>query len=636
MTKMDASISSLKSTIMTVPDMQTMHQVEWQAVLLRLTQTMHQTQSMDQMLDLVAHETRQVLQVSRVALYRLLPDDACLVMVESRLDNEIPLPQPPLRDPSLNLETLKERYQQGHPRAVPSLMLEERPVTQQRFLSEHHISSVLVIPIVQSDLLWGFLVVHHHCPRRWLSEEVGLLQQIGIQIGVALKQMTLYQQVQRLNHELERQVRKRTAQLQLAFECEATLKRITDRVRDSLDEHQILQTAVEELAMGLGVQSCNAALFDLTQQTSRICYEYTSMVQPSQGRVSQMANFPELYRQILAGITFQFCSLVAHPARGQVSMLVCPISDERGVLGDLWLINHSYYRFSDQDIRLVQQVANQCAIAIRQARLYQASQNQVQALERLNRLKDDFLSSISHELRTPMTTMKMALQMLGVSLSQEVGLFSELSKPPSEQSRSARYFQILHRECDREIKLISDLLDLQEPTTYQALPPLVTIQAQDWFTVLVEPFQERFQAHHQCFQLEVPTHLPSFVCRADILNRIMTELLNNACKHSPAHETITLGISQMGDRLFIRVSNSGIEIPQDELPCIFDKFYRVPSADPWKQGGVGLGLALVQKLVHQMDGKIYVDSQPQLTSFTVELPFHPSEQRPTLSQSELR
>ncbi|MDA0269068.1 MAG: GAF domain-containing protein [Cyanobacteria bacterium] len=263
--------------------------------------------------------------------------------------------------------------------------------------------------------------------------------------------------LQELNADLERQVEQRTKQLKQALEFEATLKRITDRVRDSLDETQILQTAVQEVSQALGAKGANTALYNLDQGTSTIYYEYNESLPSYQGRVAQMEAFPEVYHQLLDGQYFQFCSKQPNPVRGHVSMLACPILDDRGVLGDLWLINGSEHGFQEPEIRLVQQVANQCAIAIRQARLYQAAQSQVKELERLNQLKDDFLSTVSHELRTPVTSMRVALQLLGVTLNQEFDLNSELQKPLAEQSRIARYYKVLREECEREISLINDL-----------------------------------------------------------------------------------------------------------------------------------------------------------------------------------
>ncbi len=188
----------------------------------------------------------------------------------------------------------------------------------------------------------------------------------------------LYHQVQQLNSDLERQVTERAEELQTALEVEASLKRITDRVRDSLDVNQIMLTAVQELTEALGAKGSNTALYNLEQRTSTIYYEYNSSnsaIPAYQGRVSQMDAFPEVYNQLLRGQYFQFCSMIPNPDRGYVAMLACPIVDDRGVLGDLWLINGCDYGFNDIEIRLAQQVANQCAIAIRQARLYEAAQS---------------------------------------------------------------------------------------------------------------------------------------------------------------------------------------------------------------------------------------------------------------------
>ncbi|MEP1080062.1 caspase family protein [Leptolyngbya sp. PL-A3] len=163
----------------------------------------------------------------------------------------------------------------------------------------------------------------------------------------------------------------RTAQLQLALDFEATLKRITDSVCDSLDEGQILQHAVQELAVALHVNCCNAALYDLEQGTSTIYYEYARVNYTSWGKVLQMTDYPELYNQLLQGLAFEFCPIFPNSLQGRVAVLACPIHYSQRVLGDLWLVKEHFYSFSRDDIRLVKQVANQCAIGLRQAKLYE-------------------------------------------------------------------------------------------------------------------------------------------------------------------------------------------------------------------------------------------------------------------------
>ena len=415
-------------------------------------------------------------------------------------------------------------------------------------------------------------------------------------------------------------------ELDTALHLESTLKRITDRVRDSLDEQQILQTAVDELVKALNIKAANTALYDLEQGTSTVYYECSAGLAPMRGRVSQMEAYSEVYQLLLAGQYLQFCSTFPNPERGLVSMFAAPILDDRDVLGDLWLINDADSCLTELDIRLVQQVTNQCAIAIRQARLYQESQSQVRELERVNTLKDDFLSTVSHELRTPVTSMRVALQLLGVTLNQEHDLDNELEKPQVEQGRIARYYRILKEECEREISLINDLLDLQRLDVGNHPMLLQPIDLANWLPSLVNGFKPRAKSREQTLSVTVPNNLPELVSDLASIERVLAELINNACKYTPPGHSIHIAVTGGASSISFSVINTGVEIEEAERQRIFDKFCRVPSADPWKQGGTGLGLALAQKLVGHLEGSIEVESGHNQTAFTVEIPLELSAQ----------
>jgi signal transduction histidine kinase len=262
----------------------------------------------------------------------------------------------------------------------------------------------------------------------------------------------------------------------------------------------------------------------------------------------------------------------------------------------------------------VQQVANQCAIAVRQARLYQSSQRQVRELERLNHLKDDFLSTVSHELRTPMANIKVATQMLEVIL-EPMGVLDATS------SAAGRYFLILQNECQREINLINDLLDLThlQSETEPLLPTAIDLP--NWLVHITEPFQVRAQKQQQELTLDIPTCLPTLVTDSVYLERILNELLNNACKYTPTGEVIRVTAHATEETIAICISNKGVEIPEAERDRIFDKFYRIPNHDPWKYSGTGLGLALVKRRTEQLQGTIEVTSKSSWTMFTLQLPW---------------
>ncbi|MGP1386241.1 MAG: CHASE2 domain-containing protein [Thainema sp.] len=230
---------------------------------------------------------------------------------------------------------------------------------------------------------------------------------------------------------------------------------------------------------------------------------------------------------------------------------------------------------------------------------------QIEEQRQLNVMKDDFLSTVSHELRSPMANIKMSIQLL------------EIAQTPEQRER---YLEILRAECDRETDLINDLLDLQrlEAGAKDLLPEPIPIPV--WLPHIAESFQGRILERQQHLEIDCPEDLPSVTTDRLCLERILGELIHNACKYTPPTERITVRAVAVSQHLMIQVQNSGAEIPAAELPRIFDKFYRVASGDRWQQGGTGLGLALIKKLTELLGGEICVTSRDNLTTFTVQLP----------------
>jgi PAS domain S-box-containing protein len=237
---------------------------------------------------------------------------------------------------------------------------------------------------------------------------------------------------------------------------------------------------------------------------------------------------------------------------------------------------------------------------------------------KLNQMKDEFLSTVSHELRTPLTNMKMAIQMLSIVL--KIGDVSQINTRQQAESKAARYFQILNNECEREINLINNFLDLQKLDIDTKPLVLETVFVREWLVKVVELFKARNSKLNLHIYVDIDPDLPQLVSDPFSLERILIELLTNACKFSPEGEEVIVSARLKLQVVELRVTNTGVEIPASELPHIFDKFYRIPSNDPWKQGGTGLGLALVQKLTKYLGGTIEVESMSNRTWFSVQLP----------------
>lgn len=473
----------------------------------------------------------------------------------------------------------------------------------------------LMVPLSWNSVLWGSMGVVRSFEFPIQDSEVELAQGIADQLAIAIHQSELYQQVQQLNTTLERKVAERTTLLQRAYDYEALLKRITDQVRDSLDEAQILQTAVQELALALNAICCDTGIYDLEQSSSTIRCDSATSIPSVVGTVISMSHFPEAYAALLQRQTLCFCilggtGLSIRPEGYETAVLACPIQDDQGVWGDLWLHKPPREEFTDLEIRLVQQVANQCAIALRQSRLYQAVQIQVAELARLNAVKDDFLSMVSHELRAPMANIKMAAQMLEITL-QPLKIADD---------RLQRYLNILKDECFRETSLINDLLDLSRLELGRVELDLAKIDLSLWLTQILASFQERTANQQQELTIDLPLELPILTTDPSYLERIMTELLHNACKYTPAGEKIIVSGQVMDNYLQLCVTNTGVEITGLDRDRVFEKFYRIPHRDLWNHGGTGLGLALIKKMVECLGASIQLDSSPGYVTFTLRYP----------------
>lgn len=310
---------------------------------------------------------------------------------------------------------------------------------------------------------------------------------------------------------------------------------------------------------------------------------------------------------------------------------VAPIKDNKGVITGVVVV------FRDITQRRLVEERN---LAMERARYLEL---QTAELQRLSQLKDDFLNTVSHELRTPLSNIKMAVKLLETVLDQRDILGS---KTGSNSPLMNRYLKILEDQCNQELTLVNNLLDMRAIDANAYPLELTPIQLQDWIPHIVESFEVRTLTQQQSLQVSLPPELPPMVSDLASLSRILSELLNNACKYTPAGEQIVVTVQVIsadkedkGDKkdkedkvtellspspplppspprgIQIDVSNSGVEIPTEELSRIFDPFYRIPKNDPRKQGGTGLGLALVKKLVNRLQGAINVMSTPDWTTF---------------------
>ena len=588
-------------------------QIERQRLITTIAQRIRASLDLNTILNCTVEEVRQFLQTDRVLIYRFESDWSGKITVESVTTPWTAVLGSSFQDPCFTANHI-DRYRQGRIQVVADIYAAGLNQCHIDLLASLQVRANLVVPIVSNQDLWGLLIAQH-CrePRQWATPTIELLKQLATQVGIAVSQAELHHQVQNLNTHLELQVKERTAQLQQALDFEAVLRRITEKVRDSLDESQILQAATQELAQVLQIHCCKVELYNPLQTIATIAYEYVTETPAadSNAPVSRsIADYPDLYTPLLAGQTIQY---VEAPGReGTATQLACPICDDQGILGNLWVMRSRGEYFDDFALQLVEQVADQCAIAIRQARLYEAAQTQVEALEKFISLKDEFLASVSHELCTPMSSIHLAIQTLEKLLAEAGGLST---KNPTV----TRTLAILKEECQREMRVINNLLTLSYVEGEERLAP-VLIDFKDWLPQITEPFRSLATHRQQDFQLTIAANLPLLELDLAYLERIMNELLNNACKYTPANGAIAVSAVRLPTELQISVTNTSAPLSDQELAQLFEKFYRVPDSHVWEYGGAGLGLAVVKKLAERLQAKIEVKNARQEITFALSFP----------------
>ena len=220
--------------------------------------------------------------------------------------------------------------------------------------------------------------------------------------------------------------------------------------------------------------------------------------------------------------------------------------------------------------------------------------------------KDGFMKIVSERLCTPLTNIKTAIQLL--------------RSPRIKEGQKARYWDVLLSECDQQASLINSLMELtsiEESTPELDFSPVALF---DLVPGVVSTYQAVAQEKGIMLAYTVPSALPKVNFPAVSLKTILVKLIENGIQCTPDGGKIWFIASANGQYVQIEVRDTGIGIPPDSIPKIFDRFYRVPRAK-MQISGVGLGLTIVQTLLLQAGGAISVRSQMGLgTTFTLMLP----------------
>ena len=222
-----------------------------------------------------------------------------------------------------------------------------------------------------------------------------------------------------------------------------------------------------------------------------------------------------------------------------------------------------------------------------------------------------FVSNVSHELRTPLTSVKSYLEAL------DEGALSEPVAPD--------FIKVSLDETNRMMRMVTDLLHLSRIDNATSHLDVELINFTAFITFILNRFDQiRGQDEEKKYELvrDYPITSVWIEIDTDKMTQVIDNILNNAIKYSPDGGKITVTMKTTDDQMILSISDQGLGIPKQDLPRIFDRFYRVDRARSRAQGGTGLGLAIAKEIIKQHDGFIWAKSEyGKGSTFTIVLPY---------------
>ena len=222
-----------------------------------------------------------------------------------------------------------------------------------------------------------------------------------------------------------------------------------------------------------------------------------------------------------------------------------------------------------------------------------------------------FVSNVSHELRTPLTSVKSYLEAL-----DEGALYDPVAPD---------FIKVSLNETNRMMRMVTDLLHLSRIDNATSHLDVELINFTAFITFILNRFDKmRAQDEEKKYELvrDYPITSVWIEIDTDKMTQVIDNILNNAIKYSPDGGKITVSMKTTDDQMILSISDQGLGIPKEDLPKIFDRFYRVDKARSRAQGGTGLGLAIAKEIIKQHNGFIWAKSEyGKGSTFTIVLPY---------------
>jgi DICT domain-containing protein/signal transduction histidine kinase len=403
-------------------------------------------------------------------------------------------------------------------------------------------------------------------------------------------------------------------QIALREQKERLINTITSAIRRSLNTEEVLQVTVQELGNALSCQRCLLYQCDEADEITVLRYEW---IEPGQISLLKQAwllkanpffqalakryewvdvddvdRDPRLKRHRLMKQNLQAAQVYA--------LLLVPILHQGRLLGVIELHHtegEAPYKWNEAEVALVEAIATQVGIALIQSQAYTELEDLNQQLEALERARSNLIAITGHELRTPLSTIQVCLE----SLASEPDMDEELRQVMLNTALS---------DAERMRKLVQDFLTLSRLESGRVKWHAEAILLQECVELALSSLRTRNELSKiPTIALDIPEDLPMVQADGEWLVEVLTKLLDNACKFTPAKGKIWVRARDIGQQqVEVVIEDTGRGIEPDRLETVFERFYQEEGALRRTVGGTGLGLAISRQIILNFGGEIWATS----------------------------
>jgi signal transduction histidine kinase len=566
------------------------------AALIKTNQSISTGLDLNKVLEIAAREAVRIVNVSYCSI----------VLVEEEKDFGIVASEYSLRNhlkPSLgetlylkDFPTLNESYQKRQYMLVSDTAKEELSPKEKEMAERLNIRSILLVPLVLGERTLGTMqLISLGEVKEFTEREIDICQTIANQAAIAIENAHLYSELKRHDETLE-----------TLFEIDRVVSRVLD-----LDE--LLKEAI---AKTIAVTSSDAGWIYLLQEDG-----ITLNLETYQGISPELAAAASKIKvgQGVSGLAVSsgkpvFMDIENYPyprllplmeKDGIASLAGIPIIAKGKIVGAMVLSSRRHRIFSKDDIDVLSSIGSQIGVAIENARLYhearlsyQKLQQAYEELKSLDRMKSEFLSNVSHELKTPLVSVRGYSELM---YDEKVGSLTGTQK---------KSLEAIIRNTDRLTRLIDSLLflsmqqmgkpEIKMKPRPQSIDEIITASMADM----------KVQAEKKNLSMikNVPADLLVMGDR-DRLTEVFLNLIDNATKFTYPEGKITISTWNEGENVHITVADTGVGIPENVMPYLFQRFYQVDASLTRKYGGTGLGLYICKSIIDAHNGEIWIESE---------------------------